>query len=444
MPVPFFESLTYTLLETIKHIKMKKLVLMALMAFGFGAVAQNNLTISVLDSSGLNPEQGVAVFYYSSPSAFFGNGYQNPPTFGNFDNYTYTNTNGVATFWIGNVTVNDTVFWATRDCSGAVQWGTGIRSSQATGITANLNLPCLPSDCDVELRSFSFATAVDTTYIVEAISLLEFSQTSLSPGMPSFFSINGVTSPGFTSSSYDSISFSSSNYPNGAFVCYSRDTLCSYTCDTIITLSGGGSGGGTNPNPTTCNAAYQVDTLNSGLFQGQLIVWEGSTSNGNIIGYDWDFGDGTVVSGQYPSHNYTSVGVYNVCLTITAVDSTGMDTCISTYCDTIGFDANGNLVYKGMTGFTINVIDPATVGLEDKVLENSLSLFPNPATDKAELTWDASLGVNNVEVFSISGQKLLNFKPNSNTAEITGLQSGAYLVRVSSDNAAKTLRLIIE
>jgi len=422
---------------------MKKLVLMALMAFGFGAFAQNNLTINVVDT-GMAFQPGVAVFYYSSPSAFFGNGYQNPPTFESYDTYTYTNNNGVANFWIGNLSAMDTIFWATKDCSGNAVWGTAVYSPNTPSITAALSLSCPPSDCEVLFNTFTFSTPLDTIYVIEAISLLEFSRTSLPAGIPSTMTINGVSTSGFTSSSYDSISFSNSNYPNGVSFCYSRvDSSCTFTCDSIGN-TGGGSGTGGNPSLITCGANYIVDTVNSGLFQGQLVLWENSSSTGNIISYDWDFGDGTIISAQYPSHTYTTIGVYGVCLTITAVDSAGIDTCVNTYCDSIGFDANGNLVYKGITGFTINVIDPATVGLDDKVLESSLSLYPNPAAEKANLSWDASLNVQNVEVYSISGQKLIDFQPTSNTAEITGLESGAYLVRVSSKTASKTLRLIVE
>ncbi len=421
---------------------MKKLVLMVLMAFGFGAVAQNNLTVNVADSLNF-AAPGVAVFYYSSPAAFFGNGYQNSPTFESYDTYTYTNNNGEASFWIGNLNAMDTIFWATKDCGGNVVWGTAVYNPNTPSINANLSLACPPSDCEVLFNTFTFSTPLDTIYVIEAISLLEFSRTSLPAGIPSTITINGTNISGFTSSNYDSISLSSSNYPNGVSFCYSRvDSACAFTCDSIGNIGGSGTGG--NPNPITCAANYIVDTVNSGLFQGQLVLWENSSSTGNIVSYDWDFGDGTTISAQYPSHTYTTVGVYGVCLTITAVDSAGIDTCVSTYCDSIGFDANGNLVYKGMTGFTINVINPATVGLEDKVLESSLSLYPNPAADKANLSWDASLNVQNVEVYSISGQKLIDFQPTSNTAEITGLESGAYLVRVSSKTASKTLRLIIE
>jgi PKD repeat protein len=515
---------------------MKKLVLMALMAFGFGAVAQNNLTVNVRDSANI-AHQGVAVFYYSSPAAFFANGYQNPPTLQNFDAYIYSNNSGTASFGIGNLTAQDTIFWATKDCSGNVIWGTSVVNPSNPAINATLNLSCPPSDCEVLFNTLSYVTSSFTTYVIEAISLLEFSHTSLPSGISSAISINGVTTLGSTSSNYDSIFFNSSVYPRGVNFCYARvDSSCTVTCDslgnvsrgviggpvacnadffvdslganatglpyvfrdnstsnrTIISydwdfgdstfassstpvaqyhtyMAGGGSRGvcltitsvfngdtcvstkchgvllgGHNPNPIHCNAYYRVDSLNSVLLPRQLVLQELSSSNGSIVDYSWDFGDGTIINAQYPSHNYNSAGVYNVCLTTTALDSSGVDTCVSTYCDSIGFNANGNIVYKGMTGFTIKVIDPATVGLEDKVLESSLSLFPNPATEKAQLTWDASLDVQSVAVYSISGQKLIDFQPTSNTAEISGLESGAYLVRVSSKKASKTLRLIIE
>jgi len=421
---------------------MKKLVLFALLAFGFGSQAQGNLNVTVTDSG--TAVEGVAVFYYSSANAFFGNGYIASPTYDRFNGISYTNSNGQVNFSLNGITPSDSLFWATKDCNGNFIWSTAITNPSNPNITTALNLSCVPTDCDVLLRTDSIVSLINPNaplYLIEAFALRDFALTSLNSLMTSSFTLNGQYAGGQRMGNYDSIMFNAP-IPSGAIgYCYSRvDSFCTPVCDSMLVRGGIA----VNPNPTTCNASYIVDTVNSGLFQGQLIVWEFSSSNGNIINYDWDFGDGTTANGQYPSHNYTSVGVYNVCLSITAVDSAGIDTCVSTFCDTIGFDANGNLVYKGMTGFTINVIDPATVGLEDKVLGNSLSLFPNPATDRAELSWDASLGVQNVTVFSISGQKLMDFQPASNSAEITGLESGAYLVRVSSENAAKTLRLIIE
>jgi len=47
--------------------------------------------------------------------------------------------------------------------------------------------------------------------------------------------------------------------------------------------------------------------------------------------YSWDFGDGSIASGQIVNHTYTAPGTYLVCITANDV-STG---CIATYCDSV-------------------------------------------------------------------------------------------------------------
>lgn len=42
-----------------------------------------------------------------------------------------------------------------------------------------------------------------------------------------------------------------------------------------------------------------------------------SDSDGNIVSYTWDFGDGTTSSVANPNHSYSSAGTYNVTLTVT-------------------------------------------------------------------------------------------------------------------------------
>jgi PKD repeat protein len=56
---------------------------------------------------------------------------------------------------------------------------------------------------------------------------------------------------------------------------------------------------------------------------GQVIIFNASASydpdGGNISSYGWDFDDGTVYTVDEPvaTHNYTSIGDYNVTLTVT-------------------------------------------------------------------------------------------------------------------------------
>jgi PKD repeat protein len=81
-----------------------------------------------------------------------------------------------------------------------------------------------------------------------------------------------------------------------------------------------------------CQAFFSYfDSLNTG---NPLQFIDQST--GNITSWSWNFGD--PVSGanntsslQYPTHYFSSPGLYNVCLTVQGVDST----CFDTYCTTV-------------------------------------------------------------------------------------------------------------
>jgi len=82
-----------------------------------------------------------------------------------------------------------------------------------------------------------------------------------------------------------------------------------------------------NCNGTTCNAdfGYWVDP------NCYFNFMDSSTTSGtNIVSWYWDFGDGTSSTSQYPNQYYSSNGSYNVCLTITTVDS-----CTSTICQVV-------------------------------------------------------------------------------------------------------------
>jgi hypothetical protein len=183
-----------------------------------------------------------------------------------------------------------------------------------------------------------------------------------------------------------------------------------------------------------------VDTVNSLNFQGQLILGENaSASPGQVVAWEWDFGDGTTKTGQYPQHTYNGYGVYNICLSITAVD--GNDTCYSTYCDSVGIDTSGNLVYKD--GFTVNVIDPATFGLEGPKLRQAVSLYPNPTQERARLSWPAELSVKRVTIYQLNGKRLQSLPTSGSTQLLPRLAPGGYLLKLNTAHGPVQRRLIV-
>jgi hypothetical protein len=65
------------------------------------------------------------------------------------------------------------------------------------------------------------------------------------------------------------------------------------------------------------NGPYEALVGESITFDGS-----GSTDDGNIVQYDWSFGDGAVTldAGPNPEHTYNADGIYNVVLTVTDND----------------------------------------------------------------------------------------------------------------------------
>jgi PKD repeat protein len=71
-----------------------------------------------------------------------------------------------------------------------------------------------------------------------------------------------------------------------------------------------------------CNAQFEFE------IDGLVVHFiNQSTSDGEIVSYHWDFGDGHMGDGQNPTHTYDEPGGYLVCLTIE--DNQG---CTDTQC----------------------------------------------------------------------------------------------------------------
>ena len=66
-----------------------------------------------------------------------------------------------------------------------------------------------------------------------------------------------------------------------------------------------------------------LSTVNSGWSTNYSVTW------------DWDLGDGNSSTQQNPIHTYANNGIYLACLTVTYFDSTTINYCISSYCDSI-------------------------------------------------------------------------------------------------------------
>lgn len=102
------------------------------------------------------------------------------------------------------------------------------------------------------------------------------------------------------------------------------------------------------------SSAYDPD-LNIFNFTNQSTI-----SNGTIVSYFWEFGDGQTSEDFEPQHGYASEGFYDV--TLTAVSDLGCE-----------------------SSFTTTLEAPVAI-LELRSLGGALSLYPNPASQNISLT----------------------------------------------------------
>jgi len=91
---------------------------------------------------------------------------------------------------------------------------------------------------------------------------------------------------------------------------------------------------------------------------------------------------------------------------------------------------------------TLNIIEGSTTLNVNEELANSVSIYPNPVTN--ELTINSSLNLENsiVSIFDLHGKKVINSYFNSNTINVSKLESGIYFLRIIQDEKAVKLKFI--
>ena len=298
--------------------------------------------------------------------------------------------------------------------------------------------------------SVRFAITPNVTWISDTLVICGSGSSSCNYTVSSQVSGAGVTSfsstyQGSPASSYlwtfgDGTSSTAQNPTHtysqaGAYYYCLQADACPAVCDSLVVGA-----------PASCNALWTVDSVNSINFAGNIVLWNLSTGGTaiNPLNYIWDWGDGTTSSGQYPMHTYSDTGIYNICLTV--IDP--ITNCTDTHCDSLGFDANGNLVYKGtiFTGFTVMVVDPATIGTKEMAVEPQLDAYPNPTSGKLFINSETHV-IYDVKVFSINGQMIqqLEFNQgNSEPVEINIDQNGVYLVRISTEAGIVNRKVLVD
>ena len=156
------------------------------------------------------------------------------------------------------------------------------------------------------------------------------------------------------------------------------------------------------------------------------------TTNGNIVtfsntstgasSYSWDFGDFTNSSASAPVHAYALNGNYQVVLT--AINGNCSDTIV------------------------LNVA--ITVSIEELMGLSNLTVYPNPASETAVISFDNTLGNSfDIQLIDQLGRVIMSQNgvqasgSNLVTIDLTNLSDGLYSIQLTSNQNTISKRLIV-
>ncbi len=156
------------------------------------------------------------------------------------------------------------------------------------------------------------------------------------------------------------------------------------------------SGGGTPSNlPPTADFSFTTSGLTANFTDGS------SDSDGSVVEWSWDFGDGNVSAAQNPSHTYSSGGTRTVSLTVTDDDG-----------DTDTFSQSVTVTDGGTGGISLSASGYKVRGLK-----------------KADLEWSGANSTN-VDVYRDGGLMTATANDGAYTDNIDQRGGGSYTYQV--------------
>ena len=101
---------------------------------------------------------------------------------------------------------------------------------------------------------------------------------------------------------------------------------------------------------------------------------------------------------------------------------------------------DSNFTQASMIVDYVKVYQAAPLSITDLNLDSTLSVYPNPATDTIHIT--AKVALNSLALYDVYGKLILKKENNTNSLDVSRLNSGIYFLEVSS-NTEKVIKKVI-
>ena len=150
----------------------------------------------------------------------------------------------------------------------------------------------------------------------------------------------------------------------------------------------------------------------------------------------WDWWDLATYDAMFAALNGAPAG-YGAANSLLGSPNSGSDSIPMMYLDTVHGYLNPRMYeVLGLGGSTTDM---------NEIIEKTTEVYPNPAKDNLNIVSYAEL-INSVEVYNLSGQKVLSKKVNATTTRINtnSLSKGVYIVDIKSKVSSVKKKVIIE
>jgi len=200
---------------------------------------------------------------------------------------------------------------------------------------------------------------------------------------------------------------------NTAYDFYVSDICASDTSNTTSLTNSTANG----PQPV---ASFSID---SAIVGSNYEIYLNASASSNATSFAWTFGNGSNSSAPIDTMIYTGNGNYTITLVVS--NACGSDTAT----------------------FTTNV----NIGLEDNILSNSLSVYPNPAENSFNLSF-REVGSANVQITlrDAQGRSVINMNDRmqsgnySKDVDVSSLARGIYMLEIKSGSLTAHRRVSIK
>lgn len=99
------------------------------------------------------------------------------------------------------------------------------------------------------------------------------------------------------------------------------------------------------------------------------------------------------------------------------------------------FAENYGLGVLGTLVFDLGVTNTSTLGLDDVLLKNSISVYPSPFNNELHIKTDQAK-IEQVVLYNLLGQSLNNLELNNGIIDTSNITRGMYLLKIQTTKGA--------